>query len=114
DNTKLSGWHTGYRDAPVELDLATLRRIPFEDATVLLLGDFTGDYAQGCPRKLLRRVIERARGMGLVPKAALECESSLFDETPHSVREKGYRNLRPFTPGMFGYSVLRSSVHFDI
>ena len=28
DNTKLSGWHTGYRDAPVKLDLASLRALP--------------------------------------------------------------------------------------
>jgi glutamine synthetase len=114
DNTRLSGWHTGYRDAPVELDLATLRRIPFEEATVLVLGHFVGEYAQGCPRQLLRRVVARAHDLGFSPKAALEYEFFLFDETPHSVRHKGYRDLKPFTPGMFGYSVLRSSVHCDI
>jgi glutamine synthetase len=37
----------------------------------------------------------------------------VFEETPHSVREKGYRNLRNITPGYFGYSMLRSSVHAD-
>jgi glutamine synthetase len=30
------------------------------------------------------------------------------------VREKGYRNLKNLTPGYFGYSVLRSSVHTEI
>jgi len=27
---------------------------------------------------------------------------------------QGYRNLRPITPGAFGYSVLRSSVHAEL
>ena len=30
DHVDVSGWHTGYRDAHVRLDLSTLRRIPFE------------------------------------------------------------------------------------
>ena len=114
DNLKVSGWHTGYRDAPVELDLSTLRHLPFEEDTIIVFGNFVGEYAKVCPRTLLQRQIERAAALGLVPKAALEYEFFLFDETPQSVRDKGYRDLRPFTPGMFGYSVLRSTVHSDI
>jgi len=114
DNTKASGWHTGYRDAPVALDVDTLRRIPFEEGTVLMIGGFSGDYEPVCPRGVLRRVLERARSMGFKVKAALEYEFFLFDETPTSVREKGYRNLKPLTPGMFGYSMLRSSVHAEL
>ncbi len=114
DNSRASGWHTGYRDAPVALDIETMRRIPFEEATVLLIGGFSGDYAPVCPRGVLRRVLARAAEMGFNVKAALEYEFFLFDETPTSVREKGYRNLKPLTPGMFGYSMLRSSVHADL
>ncbi len=114
DNTRLSGWHTGYRDAEVQLDLSTLRTIPFEPDTVLVLGGFAGDYAAACPRGLLRRVVDKARAMGFAVFAAGEYEFFLFDETPHSAREKGYRNLRPLTPGMFGYSVLRGSVHHEL
>lgn len=114
DNTKLSGWHTGYRDAPVSLDVTSARRLPFEDDTVFLLGNFEEPYAQACPRSLLRRVTERARAMGFFPQAALEYEFFVFDETPQSAREKGYRGLVPFTPGMFGYSVLRNSVHSEL
>ena len=46
-------------------------------------------------------------------KSAFEYEFFLFDETPHSVREKKYENLTPFTPGMFGYSIIRNSVHSE-
>ncbi len=114
DNVKVSGWHTGYRDAPAVLDLSTLRVLACEEDTALVIGNFAGDYAGVCPRTLLQRVVARAHAMGFAPKAALEYEFFLFDETPDSVREKGYRNLKPFTPGMFGYSVLRSTVHADI
>ncbi len=114
DNTRVSGWHTGYRDAAVELDLRTARSLPFEPDTILVLGGFAGEYAQVCPRGVLQRIIEKARSMGFDPLASCEYEFFLFDETPQSVRDKGYRNLTPFTPGMFGYSVLRSSVHHEL
>lgn len=114
DNLQVSGWHTGYRDAPASLDLSTLRRLPFEDDAVLVIGNFVGDYAGVCPRTLLQTQVEKARALGFEPMSSLEYEFFMFDETPDSVREKGYRNLKPFTPGMFGYSVLRSSVHFEL
>lgn len=114
DNATVSGWHTGYRDAPVLLDPTTARRLPFEPDTLLVLGGFAGDYEPVCPRGVLRRVLEKADAMGFAAKAALEYELFVFDETPHSAREKGYRNLRPLTPGMFGYSVLRNTVHHEL
>lgn len=114
DNTKVSGWHTGYRDASVKLDPTTARRIPFEPDTVLLIGSFTGDHAAVCPRSLLHAMVDRAASHGYFVRAALEYEFFLFDETPQSARDKGYRNLRPFTPGMFGYSVIRNTVHHEL
>jgi glutamine synthetase len=114
DNTRVSGWHTGYRDAPVELDLTTVRKIPFEADTVLVLGHFAGDHAAVCPRRLLARMNEKAHSMGFDVRAALEYEFFLFNETPESARAKGYRNLETFTPGMFGYSMLRSGVHAEL
>lgn len=114
DNANVSGWHTGYRDAPVNLDLSTLRLLPFEPNTVFVLGGFSGAYEAVCPRAVLRRTLERAASMGFGVKAACEYEFFVFDETPHSAREKGYRDLKPFTPGMFGYSTIRNSVHFEL
>jgi glutamine synthetase len=114
DNVKYTGWHTAYPDAPVRVLPSTARAIPFEPGTLFLLGEFAEQAEAICPRGLLRRVLDRARAMGFDVYAALEYEFFVFDETPESVREKGYRNLKPFTPGMFGYSVLRSTVHADL
>ena len=65
------------------------------------------------PRGLLRRVLDRARGLGYQVYAGLEYEFFVFNETPDSIRDKGYRNLKPIAPGNFGYSVIRNSVWSD-
>lgn len=114
DNATVSGWHTGYRDAPVRLDLSTVRKVPSEPDTIFMLGSFSAPYEEACPRSLLRRVTQMGRDMGFFARASLEYEFFVFQETPQSAREKGYRNLTPFTPGMFGYSVLRNSVESDL
>jgi len=51
--------------------------------------------------------------MGFDVASAVEFEFFMFEETPHSVREKGYRDLKTLSPGFYGYSVLRSTVHAD-
>lgn len=109
-----TGWHTGYPDAPVRVLPHTCREIPFEEGTLLFLCEFDGDATNLCPRNVLHRVLERAEALGFDTHAAFEYEFFLFNETPDSVREKGFRNLQPITPGFFGYSVLRSSVHADL
>jgi len=109
-----TGWHTGYPDAPVRVVPSSCRDIPFEQGMLLFLCEFDGKAAALCPRQLLHRVLDRAQDMGLAAFAAFEYEFFLFNETPQSVREKGYRDLTPITPGFFGYSMLRSSVHADL
>jgi hypothetical protein len=106
DNVNFTGWHTAFPDAPVRILPETCREIPFEPNTLLFLCEFAGKAEELCPRGILRRAIEKARAMGFEPYAALEYEFFLFDETPHTVREKGYRNLKNITPGFYGYSML--------
>ena len=114
DNTKFTGWHTAYPDAAVRILPDTRREIPFEPRTALFLAEFAGRAEAVCPRGTLRRVLQRAAGLGLAASAAAEFEFFVFDETPQSIRDKGYRHLKTMTPGAFGYSVLRSSVHADL
>jgi glutamine synthetase len=114
DNVTFTGWHTAFPDAQVRLLPETCRALPFEGNMLLFLGEFTGTAEDVCPRATLRRVLKRAAGMGYAPSAAAEYEFFLFNETPDSVREKGYRGLKNMTPGYFGYSVLRSSVHAEL
>ena len=113
DAGKFTGWHTAFPDATARIDPATCRDIPMEENMLFFLGEFEGEAEKLCPRRLLRRVIDRAEGMGFAPSVAAEFEFFVFDETPHSVREKGFRGLKNLTPGWFGYSMLRASVESE-
>ena len=118
DNVQFTGWHTAYPDAQVRIDPATCRRLPLEhgpngEGMLFFIAELDGRAAAICPRRLLHRMIDKARDMGYAADAALEYEFFMFNETPKSVREKNYRNLETWTPGNFGYSVLRSTVNSD-
>jgi glutamine synthetase len=113
DKSTFTGWHTAFPDATARIDPATCRDVPMEGGMLFFLGEFDGPAAELCPRRLLRRVVDRAAKMGLAALVAAEFEFFVFDETPHSVREKGYRDLKNLTPGWFGYSMLRSSVESE-
>ncbi|HEX8258439.1 MAG TPA: hypothetical protein VF589_12485 [Allosphingosinicella sp.] len=113
DNLNFTGWHSAYPDAEARLLPETLRAMPFEDGMPLILGEFSGRAEAVCPRGTLRRILDRAAGLGFKVKASAEFEFFVFEETPQSVRDKGYRNLKSITPGYFGYSMLRSGVHSD-
>ena len=114
DNAQYTGWHSGYPDAPVRILPHTCREIPFENGMLLFLAEFDQQAEAVCPRGTLRRVIQRCQDMGFEPYAALEYEFFMFDETPDSARAKGFRDLKPFTPDWFGYSMIRNSVHAEL
>ncbi len=114
DNVTFTGWHTAYPDAPVRLLPESCRALPLEGNMLLFLGEFAGSAEAVCPRATLRRVLKRAAAMGYGAAAAAEYEFFVFSETPASVREKNYRGLTNLTPGYFGYSMLRNSVHAEL
>lgn len=111
DNVKYTGWHTAYPDVRCRILPETCRPIPMEGDMLFFLGEFADEAEKVCPRGTLRRVLKRAESLGYSVNASAEFEFFVFDETPDSVREKGYRDLKPITPGFFGYSILRAGVH---
>ncbi len=111
DNAEFTGWHTGYPDAPCRILPDTCRDVLEEDGMLLFIAEFTGEAETVCPRGALRRVLKKFDELGFDAFAALEYEFFVFNETPKSVREKGFRNLDPITPDWFGYSMIRNSVH---
>lgn len=111
-----TGWSTAFPDAWARIDPESCRMLPTEDyQSALFLADFS-EHAAGavCPRSILKKVLLRLNKLGYTASASSEFEFFLFDETPSSIREKNYQNLKPFTPGNFGYSMLRNSVHADL
>ena len=109
-NSTYTGWHTGYPDAKAQIDLQTFRKIPWENDIPFFLADFVVEKNEPCPRQLLKKVEADAQKAGFTPYVAQEFEWFNFAETPQSASDKNFLNLSPLTPGMFGYSILRSSL----
>jgi len=117
DRESLTGWHTGYPDTLAKIDLDTFRIVPWEPDTALFIMDlYTPDASPYplSPRHLYKKLLDRAAQLGLQVRMSAEYEYFFFEENSHSIREKGYRDLKPLTPGMFGYSVVRASACSDL
>jgi glutamine synthetase len=111
DNVNVTGWQTGYPDTLALLDRKTLRKIPWEPGVVAMLCDFhvsPNKPHPACPRSLLKRAIRRANKHDLEPMIGVEFEFFFYRETRETLAEKGFRNLQPLDPGMFGYSWVRT------
>ena len=113
DNVQFTGWHTGYPDAKGGIDVGTFRKIPWENDLPFFLGELFDEKERPshvCPRQLLKKVLKDTGDAGYKAYFSQEFEWFNFAETPQSANAKQFKNLTPLTPGMFGYSILRSSL----
>jgi glutamine synthetase len=116
DNVEYTGWHTGYPDAKVNLDLSTFRMIPWDQNMPFFLGDFVDDQDRPlpiCPRQLLKQILAQAEVAGMYPMVGVEFEWFNFRETAATLAQKNFAQPEPLTPGMCGYSLLRSGSERD-
>ncbi|HEX8462249.1 MAG TPA: glutamine synthetase family protein [Segetibacter sp.] len=109
NNTKVSGWHTGYPDAMATIDINTFRTIPWNDDIPFFIADFSQskEIADVCPRTLLKRIQQQCIELGYSPQFSKEFEWFNFKENADTLAEKNFANLHSLSPGMFGYSLLR-------
>jgi glutamine synthetase len=115
-NTQYTGWHSGYPDAPARIVLETFRKIPWEDNLPFFLCELVEKEEHKTdvsPRNLLKILTNEAKDQGFNPYFSQEFEWFNFEETPQTSHDKDYQNLKPLTPGMFGYSILRSTLKND-
>ncbi len=114
NNVTYTGWHTGYPDAPVKLDLDTFRTKQWDNNLPFMLGDVWANNQQTaavCPRNLLKKIREKALNAGFFPYFSQEFEWFNFNETPQTLHDKHFKQPQPITPGMFGYSLLRTAMN---
>ncbi|KAH9180508.1 hypothetical protein EDB89DRAFT_2120570 [Lactarius sanguifluus] len=83
--------------------------IPWEEQRPI----FLGLPVSVCPRGVLKRVLSKGEQYGWQCLAGVEFEYFQFKETPHSLVEKKFSDLQPLTPGMHGYSLLRTQLNND-
>jgi glutamine synthetase len=109
---EIASWEQGYGDFDVVPDLATLRRIPWLEATALVLGDVTwhdGTPVQPSPRQVLRAQVERAASLGFTPMLGSELEFFLLKETFAEAHANGYTALTPSVPYILDYHILATT-----
>ncbi|QYL18920.1 glutamine synthetase family protein [Mycolicibacterium pallens] len=112
DGYAISSWETGYGDMVMTPDFATLRRIPWQPATALVMADLSwtdGRPVVQAPRSILNRQIDRLTERGLVPYASTELEFMVFDNGYREAWASGYRGLTPATDYNIDYAMLAST-----
>ncbi|WP_433826884.1 glutamine synthetase family protein [Actinoplanes sp. CA-015351] len=109
DGYEMSSWSTGYGDFVMRPDFSTLRRVPWQPGTALVLADLydtAGQPVAPSPRQILRRQLDRLAAHGLTAFAGTELEFVLYRDTYEKAFELGYRGLTPANQYNVDYSLL--------
>jgi glutamine synthetase len=109
---EIASWERGYGDFRIVPDFATLRRIPWLEATALVLGDvlwLDGSPVGPSPRQVLKAQVERAEALGYTPMFGSELEFFVLQETYAEAHTKHYRDLTPSVPYILDYHVLAAT-----
>ncbi len=107
---RLADWDKGFGDFEIRPDLSTLRVVPWQTATALVLCDLDhseGRPVQESPRAVLKRQIERLEEKGLSTYAASELEFFLLNDSFHDAFKAGYRNLTPSSDYRIDYHTMQ-------
>jgi len=105
----MSSWERGYGDFVMKPDLATLRRVPWQEGTVALLADLQwqdGSDIVASPRQILRRQLDRLSAQGMLALVGTELEFIVFTDTYEQAWTKAYRDLTPANQYNVDYSML--------
>jgi len=107
---KLANWEKGFGDFEMRPDLSTLRLIPWQSATALVLCDLRqhgGKPVAEAPRTLLQHQVDLLARKKLTCQIASELEFFLFDNSYHDAFTGGYRNLTPSSDYRIDYHTLQ-------
>jgi glutamine synthetase len=109
---EMASWSRGYGDFVLRPDLATLRAVPWQEATVLCLADVAwqdGSDVVASPRQMLRGQLARLAERGLSANAGTELEFIVFRDSYEDAWRKGFRDLEPANLYNVDYSLLGTS-----
>ena len=112
DGYSMSSWKTGYGDMAMIPDLDTLRLVPWQPGTALVMADLTWLDERPViqsPREILKAQIARLAEKGLVPFVGTELEFIVFDNTFRDAWSRGYSGLTPATDYNIDYALLAST-----
>ena len=105
----MSSWERGYGDFVFKPDMDTLRTVPWQEGTAMVVCDLVwedGSPVVASPRQVLKRQLERLAGRGLEAFVGTELEFIVFMDTYEEAWRKGYRDLEPANYYNVDYSLL--------
>ncbi|MER6505709.1 glutamine synthetase family protein [Nonomuraea sp. NPDC001636] len=105
----MSSWDRGYGDFAMKPDLSTLRRVPWQDGTALIMADLAweeGGEVTASPRQILRRQLARLAERGLAAYVGTELEFVVYDDSYEDAWRRAYRDLTPANLYNVDYSLL--------
>ncbi|RZQ59255.1 glutamine synthetase [Amycolatopsis suaedae] len=109
DGYAISSWERGYGDCVLRPDLATLRLVPWQEGTAMVLADVEwvgGGEVPVSPRQVLRGQLARLADRGLGAYVGTELEFMVFDDSYERAWNSGYRGLTPANQYNVDYSLL--------
>ena len=115
DGYQLASWETGYGDFVLVPDYATLRLVPWQPGTALVLADVAevghGHDSVGAPvtvspRQILRAQLDRVAERGWTALSGTELEFVVYEGSYEQAWDSGYRSLVPANRYNADYSVL--------
>jgi len=109
DGYAMSSWDRGYGDFVLVPDLDTLRRVPWQEGTVLVIADLTwldGSPVLASPRQILRAQEQRLAERGWTAMVGTELEFIVYADSYEQAAAKAYRDLVPANQYNVDYSIL--------
>ena len=114
---KSSNWQSGYGDYVMKPDMTTLRLVPWLPGTAMVLCDLLDHHnhpVPHSPRQILKRQVERARGLGLEPMMATELEFYLFENSYEQLRDSNFTGLKPISAYNEDYHIFQTTKEEDV
>ncbi|HKS98621.1 MAG TPA: glutamine synthetase family protein [Rugosimonospora sp.] len=109
DGYEMSSWERGYGDFAMVPDLSTMRRVPWQPHSALVLADLTwfdGSPVTASPRQILRAQLDRLAARDLTAYTGTELEFIIYRDSYEDAWRRGYRDLHPANLYNVDYSLL--------
>jgi glutamine synthetase len=112
DGYAMSSWERGYGDFVLVPALSTLRRMPWHEASALVIADLAwedGSPVVASPRQILRAQTGRLAALGWTAMVGTELEFCVYNDSYEQAYASGYRDLSPSNQYNVDYSILGTS-----
>lgn len=110
DGFQVASWDQGFGDFCLQPDLETLRIVPWQPCSALVLCDHLkhdGTLVAEAPRSVLRGQLDRLARRGVTCFCASELEFYLFNQTYHQAFGSAYRELQPSSDYRIDYHLMQ-------